>query len=162
MRLTVRTDLAMRILMYCAVNGDRLTRSGEVAAVCNASAHHIAQVVNQLASEGYLRTHRGRSGGVELARSPDAITVGEIFAHFEAELPLTECFDSEGNTCPLSDGCRLRGALINAVAAFYGELEEITLAELVAENMDLETAFSAGGCGAFRRGQSGPAIPANI
>lgn len=141
----------MRVLMYCAVNRHHLTRSSEVAAACNASPHHVAQVVNQLAAQGFLTTHRGRTGGIELARDPDSITIGEVFSEFEAALPLTECFDAEGNTCPLTTGCRLRDALIGAVAAFYRELNHITLEELVQDNINLETAFSGAGCAAIRK-----------
>lgn len=142
----MRTNLAMRVLMYCAVNRDELTRSGDVAIACNASAHHVAQVVNQLATMGYLRTLRGRAGGVKLARHPDTITVGEVFSRFEAELPLTECFDDAGNTCPLVGCCRLRTALIEAQRAFYHALHQVTLEELICGNTGLQDAFAAPNC----------------
>ena len=146
MRLTMRTNLAMRVLMYCAVHPDELVRSGDVASACNASVHHVAQVVNQLATMGYLRTLRGRAGGMKLARKPSGITVGEVFVHFESVLPLTECFDDGGNTCPLTVGCRLRDALIEAQRAFYRVLEGVTLEQLVCDNHSLHHAFSAPGC----------------
>lgn len=157
MRLTVRTNLAMRVLMYCAVNRESLTRSGDVAAACNASVHHVAQVVNQLSARGFLKTHRGRTGGVELAREPDAITVGEVFSLFEGDLPLTECFDDAGNTCPLTQSCRLRDALIDAIGAFYRALDKVTLEELVDDNLDLEMAFSGAQCVSSNRTAS--AVP---
>ncbi|MFV0292425.1 MAG: RrF2 family transcriptional regulator [Paracoccus sp. (in: a-proteobacteria)] len=153
MRLTVRTNLAMRVLMYCAVNRDGLNRSGDMAAACNASTHHVAQVVNQLSARGFLKTHRGRTGGVELGRNAAFITVGEVFSLFEADLPLTECFDESGNTCPLTDGCRLRDALIDAVGAFYRALDQVTLEELVCDNLNLETAFSGARCVSGRAGR---------
>ncbi|MDO5605550.1 MAG: Rrf2 family transcriptional regulator [Paracoccus sp. (in: a-proteobacteria)] len=146
MRLTVRTNLAMRVLMYCAVNRSGLLQSGQVAVACNASAHHVAQVINKLSTKGFLRTHRGRAGGLELAREPRDITVGEVFTQFEGDLPLTECLGESGNTCPLTPACRLRGALIGAVAAFYRALDQITLDELVRDNIDLEAAFSGVAC----------------
>ena len=37
MRLTVRTNLAMRALMFCAINADRTVRKAEIAAACNSS-----------------------------------------------------------------------------------------------------------------------------
>lgn len=156
MRLTMRTNLAMRVLMYCAVNSDGLARSGQVAAACNASVHHVAQVVNQLATLGYLKTWRGRSGGIALARPAAAISVGDVFSHFEAELPLTECFDGQGNTCPLTEGCRLRDALIEAARAFYGVLARLSLEDLVCNNTDLETAFAAPACRPRLGGAAGP------
>lgn len=138
----------MRVLMYCAIRRDQLVRSADMARACNASAHHVAQVVNQLSALGFLHTLRGRAGGVKLARDPVRVTVGEVFEQFEADLPLTECFDEAGNTCPLRAGCRLRGALADAVAAFYAALDKVTLQDLVCDNLDLETLFSAPRCAA--------------
>ena len=132
--------------MYCAVRRDQLVRSGDMARACNASTHHVAQVVNQLAALGFLHTLRGRAGGVKLARDPAGVTVGEVFVLFESELPLTECFDEAGNTCPLRDGCRLRAALSDAVTAFYSSLHEVTLQELVCDNVNLEALFSGPSC----------------
>ena len=60
MRLTTRTNLAMRILMFCGVNQDKVATKGEIARVCHARETHIAQVVNVLAQKGYLATTRGR------------------------------------------------------------------------------------------------------
>ena len=80
MRLTTRTNLAMRTLMFCAANPQRIVRKQEVAATCNASENHLAQVIHLLAQQGFLRTVRGRAGGLTLARPPEAIKVGEKIA----------------------------------------------------------------------------------
>lgn len=62
MRITMRTNLAMRILMFCAVNQDRRVTKADIATGCNSSENYIGQVVNQLARIGYLKTLRGRHG----------------------------------------------------------------------------------------------------
>ncbi|NHF73731.1 RrF2 family transcriptional regulator [Paracoccus xiamenensis] len=158
MRLTMRTNLAMRILMYCAVHPEDLVRSGDVARACNASAHHVAQVVNQLATMGFLHTLRGRAGGMKLARKPETVTVGEVFGLFEAGLPLTECFDDAGNTCPLTAGCRLREALVAAQRAFYCALDKVTLQELICDNPALHNAFASPSCLPRRAGGANMAL----
>ena len=137
MRLTTRTNLASRVLMFCAVNEGRLVRSGEVAETCNASANHIARVVNLLHAGGFIETVRGRTGGLRLAAPPEQISMGEVFRVFEADIPFAECFDPETNTCPLIGTCRLRHALTRALAAFYDELDGLTLADLVEGNCGL-------------------------
>ncbi|WBU60392.1 RrF2 family transcriptional regulator [Paracoccus albus] len=146
MRLTVRTNLAMRVLMYCAIRSGDLVRSADMAEAINASTHHVAQVVNRLSALGYLETLRGRTGGVKLLRDPRTITVGDVFVQFESGVPLTECFDEAGNTCPLLAGCRLRDALIAAVSAFYASLEGVTLHDLVRNNHELQNLFAGHGC----------------
>lgn len=138
MRLTTRTNLAMRALMVCAVNPGRYVRKHEIAAACNASENHLAQVVNALGQLGFADTQRGRAGGLRLGRPMEEITVGEVFRALEAKVPFTECFDDRANTCPLAGSCRLRSALAAALEAFYASLDSITLADLVADNVPLE------------------------
>ncbi len=87
MRLTTRTNLAMRTLMFCAANPGRIVRKQEVAETCNASENHLAQVIHLLAQKGYLKTIRGRSGGLMLGRRAEDIRVGEVFRAFEAGPP---------------------------------------------------------------------------
>ncbi|MGV8952566.1 MAG: RrF2 family transcriptional regulator [Cypionkella sp.] len=136
MRLTTRTNLAMRTLMFCAVNPDKIVRKHEVAEACNASENHLAQVIHLLARHGFLRTLRGRSGGMTLARDADQITVGAVFRVFEAVLPFTDCSEA-ASTCPLRGACRLQCVLNTALEAFYRGLDGVTLAELVDDNAAL-------------------------
>jgi len=138
MRLTTRTNLAMRVLMFCAVNPGRIVRKHEIAEACNASENHLAQVVNTLGQLGFVETLRGRSGGMQLARPMDEIRVGDVFRAFETGVPFAECFDAENNTCPLAACCRLRQALVAALEAFYHALDDLTLNELVDGNTQLE------------------------
>ena len=56
MRLTIRTNLAMRTLMLCAANPGRIVRKHEIAGICNASENHLAQVIHLLAINGFLNT----------------------------------------------------------------------------------------------------------
>ncbi|MDX5592873.1 Rrf2 family transcriptional regulator [Pseudovibrio sp. SPO723] len=142
MRLTTRTNLAMRALMFCAVNEGRIVRKSEMAKACNASENHLAQVVNTLSQTGYLQTVRGRNGGIRLAKAKDHISVGAVFRKFEAHLPLTECFDRDHNTCPLANSCRLPTYLVGALGAFYSYLDGISLADLVNDNVELSTILS--------------------
>lgn len=137
MRITKRTNIAIRLLMYCAAHQDRLVTKAEIADCCNISENHLAQVINQLGQLGILHTQRGRNGGMSLGRSADAIRVGDVFRHIEGTLPISECFADADNTCPLTRACRLKSALAEAAEAFYAALDEITLASLVYGNAEL-------------------------
>ncbi|MAA97852.1 MAG: transcriptional regulator [Stappia sp.] len=137
MRLTIRTNLAARILMVCADNPDRLLKTAEVAAVCNCSTNHAAHVVQRLQADGYVSTMRGRSGGFALARPADKVSMGAVFRLFEAEIPFAECFDEATNTCPLRNTCRLKRYIERALDAFYHELDMVTLRDLVQGNCGL-------------------------
>ncbi|MFC3612345.1 RrF2 family transcriptional regulator [Lutimaribacter marinistellae] len=134
MRITKRTNIAIRLLMYCAAHQDRLVTKSEIAEVCNISENHLAQVINQLSQLDYLNTQRGRNGGMTLARPASQIRIGDVFRSIEGGLPLAECFADADNTCPLTKACRLRVALQDAAVAFYASLDEITLDALVCDN----------------------------
>ncbi|MFP7570026.1 RrF2 family transcriptional regulator [Marivita sp. S2033] len=137
MRVTKRTNIAMRVLMFCAANDGRLVTKAEIAECCNASENHLAQVINQLGQLGFLHTQRGRNGGLSLGRPADEIKIGDVFRVLEAPVPVAECFADVDNTCPLTASCRLRSALTVAVEAFYQSLDPITLDALMCHNHGL-------------------------
>lgn len=139
MRLTTRTNLAMRVLMACGVNEGETIRTPDIAARCNASVNHLLQVVNLLQEFGYVETLRGRNGGLRLARRPVDVVIGDVFRLFESGTPFAECFDADKNTCPLHSCCRLRNVISTALEAFYHELDLITLQDLVKGNCGLQT-----------------------
>ena len=142
MRLTTRTDLALRTLMFCAVNPDRIVRKHEVAERCNVSENHLAQVINGLSHKGFVTTLRGRNGGLKLARPMAEIGVGAVARAFEGGVPVADCFATSRAACPLSPSCRLRDALSRAVAAFYDSLDTLTIADLVECNDGLEAVLA--------------------
>ena len=139
MRLTVRTNLAMRALMFCAINTDRIVRKAEIAEACNSSENHLGVVINMLGQTGFIETARGRNGGIRLKMDPSALSVGQVFRVFEANVPFAECFAGSDNHCPLTSSCRLRGKLSIALEAFYATLDDVTLADLVEDNSGLRT-----------------------
>jgi len=143
LRLTTRTNLAIRALMYCAVHHGQTVRSADIARACNSSANHLAQVINALHAQGFVNASRGRLGGVRLARPPRSINIGAVFRLFEADVPFTECFAPDTNTCPLITACRLRSAIRRALEAFYHEMDLVTLEDLTKGNCMLEEIFVA-------------------
>jgi Rrf2 family nitric oxide-sensitive transcriptional repressor len=133
MRITMRTNLAVRTLMFCAVNPHVTVRKSDIAAACNASEHHLAQVIRKLGHHGFIDATRGRHGGLQLMRPAASINIGSVFRLFEADLPFAECF-SASNTCPLVDVCWLRDAIKDAVDAFYCSLDKVLLSDLIDGN----------------------------
>ncbi|MCD2180187.1 RrF2 family transcriptional regulator [Rhizobium sp. C1] len=137
MRITMRTNLAIRTLMFCAVNAQVNVRKRDIAEACNASENHLGQVIRLLGQHGFVDATRGRGGGVQLLRPASRISIGNVFRLFEADLPFAECFGGSNN-CPLVSVCRLRGAICDAVAAFYRSLDGVFLSDLVEGNKGLE------------------------
>ena len=137
MRLTVRTNLALRTLMFCAVNNGRTVRKAEIAGACAVSENHLAQVIHKLAQAGYVTTVRGRTGGLHLRGDPADVGVGEVVRSFEGCLALTECMEPDRGSCPLRESCVLKDVFFDAQEAFYGALDKWSLADLVDNNEGL-------------------------
>ncbi len=131
MRLLRSTDLALRLLMRLAVLGDAMPTTREVAADMEVPYTHAAKVVAELQHLGLVDARRGRGGGLTLSERGRTASVGAVVRAFEGDGDVVEC---EGeNPCPLSPGCRLRGALRQAQEAFYASLDPLTLADVTAD-----------------------------
>jgi Rrf2 family nitric oxide-sensitive transcriptional repressor len=131
-QLTLYSDYALRTLMYLGSHDDRLISVAEIATAYQVSPHHVAKVAKALARGGFVRAHRGRAGGLQLARSPRTLSIGAVVRYTEPTLDLLECFDRATSTCPLTGACRLERTLHEARGAFLQVLDRTMLSELLA------------------------------
>ncbi len=133
MRLTVYSDYALRILMYLAINSDRLCTIQEVADHYRISKNHLMKVTYGLGLAGFVETVRGRSGGVRLAQKSDEIGIGDVIRSTEEDFKLVECFDLQKNECVITGRCKLARILDEALDAYLQMLDRYTLADLASE-----------------------------
>ena len=130
MRLTVYADYSLRVLIYVAVQQERLATIAEISEAYGISRNHLMKAVHQLGRLGYLRNVRGRRGGIELARPPAQINLGAVVRDVEDDLALVPCLDPDDASCPIQGSCRLQGVLGEALRAFFAVLDRYTLADL--------------------------------
>ncbi|MCP3782101.1 MULTISPECIES: Rrf2 family transcriptional regulator [Micromonospora] len=126
MKLNRSTDMALRIAMLTAASPARTTVD-ELATQLALPRSHVAKVVQRLQRLGVLVTIRGRSGGVTFAEHAGELTVGHVVRAFEGDDEVVNC---EQPACPLVAGCRLRGELRRAQAAFLAVLDGVRLGDL--------------------------------
>lgn len=131
MRLTLFTDYSLRTLMYLAALDGKPANIQEIADHYGISKNHMLKVVRRLAKERFIRTQRGRMGGLRLARSPGEIGVGEVVRRTEETLAIAECMNSGVHNCLLDDLCRLRGVFNEAQTNFLRTLDRYTVADLM-------------------------------
>ena len=134
MRLTLYTDLSLRLLMYLAVKPDGSATIQEVAGRYGVSRNHLMKVAQRLGSGGFLQTVRGRGGGLRLGKPANAIVLGDVVRTTEEDFRLVECFEPGQSTCVLLPRCRLKKALSEALDAYLAVLDAHTLADLTASN----------------------------
>jgi Rrf2 family protein len=90
----------------------------------------LTKIVAQLAGYGFLRTQRGKGGGIMLSRNPAQINLLEVIEVFEGRLRSTSCTSSE-DFCCLIKGCAIRGLWTGAEDSLRNYLGGFTLADLV-------------------------------
>ncbi len=137
MKLTSYTNYALRTLQLAAVHHPALVRVEDVASIHSLAKPHVRKVVHELGRAGLLETQRGRNGGFRLALPAESIVVGDVVRLTEVSLDVVECFNPETNTCPLIGVCKLSRAMQQATAAFMSVLDDLTLADISSNRVQL-------------------------
>jgi Rrf2 family nitric oxide-sensitive transcriptional repressor len=130
MQLTRYTDYSLRVLMYLAVHPERLATITEISDAYDISRNHLVKVVHELGTLGFIKTQRGKQGGIRLARAPTEINIGEVVRRVEKNLDIVNCNDP---ACPILPACDLRDVLFEARDAFLRVLDSYTLDDLTAQ-----------------------------
>lgn len=128
MQLSRFTDYSLRVLLYLAINDGRRSTLHEIADFYPISVEHLRKVVHELSRSGYINTYQGKNGGMELARHPTKITIGDVIKHFEGHTSFIDC---DRLSCKLATVCTLKSVLMIGQEALYDKLNEFTLADLI-------------------------------
>ncbi|GMR08422.1 MAG: Rrf2 family transcriptional regulator [Gammaproteobacteria bacterium] len=137
MQLTRHTDFSLRVLIFLSLqDNNSLVTIDDVAAHFNVLKNHLTKVVHQLAKHGYVKTVRGKHGGICLAQLPASICLSEIIQAMEANIEVINCREP---ACPLVDHCELKGILNEAQHAFFTTLEKYTLADIARQPQEIKT-----------------------
>lgn len=123
MQLTQHTDFGLRLLIVLTRMEGGPISLPSFAADQRLSYNHVSKVAQALVRAGFIRSLRGRNGGVALARPPADITVGEVVRALEPGMRMADCAN-----CELRLGCETSSVLAEAVAAFLAVLDRTTLA----------------------------------
>jgi Rrf2 family nitric oxide-sensitive transcriptional repressor len=116
--------------MYCALHAGQVVRIEDIANAFGISKAHLLKSAREMGQLGYLKTMRGRSGGVQLGMAPERIVIGEVVRALEGASEVVECFNPATNTCPLIGECQLTGLFKRGLEAFFSELDNVTLADV--------------------------------
>ena len=139
MQLTKFTDYSLRVLIAVGVHGDEGLTIGQIAEQFGISKNHLMKVVQRLSSAGYVKTVRGRGGGLRLAVAPQSIGLGKLVRETEPDFFAVPCLDeSRPDVCPIIPACVLKRALQRGVREFLHVLDEYTLADLIAPSRKLK------------------------
>ncbi|MGV8967806.1 MAG: RrF2 family transcriptional regulator [Cellulomonas sp.] len=133
MRINAFSDVSLRVLILLAAApvapGSDVMTSKALSVAVGTPYHHVTKIVARLRELDLIEVTRGRAGGVRISPAGRQVTVGWVLRTLETRTDVADC-ETPNGACPLLDGCGLRGALGRARAAFYAELEDVTISSL--------------------------------
>ena len=132
MQLHIRTDYAVRIVLYAAQQG-RVVSSGEISASMAVPRSMIAKIGNRLSDAGILTAKRGQAGGFALARHPTEISMGDVIRAMEG-IHLNRCLEPD-HFCSrgAAEACPVRAFYAQVQADLDAALSRKTIASLLGD-----------------------------
>lgn len=104
--------------MAVIARSEELQSTGKIAKIIGASENHLSKVLQRLTKANFITSIRGPKGGFKLVRTPEEITLLDIYEVIEGKAEVKKCLVS-GNSCPF--GHCIFGNLNNK---FYSEFVE--------------------------------------
>lgn len=137
MQLTQFSDYGLRVLTYLGLRKERSSIK-EVSLALRLPENHMAVIIHRLSRLGYVRTMRGRGGGILLAANPADINIGSVVEQLEPNFRIAECLDRATNTCHFIPACRIRDYFADAAGAFLNVLNQHSLEDVLANRSALK------------------------
>jgi Rrf2 family protein len=131
--------------LHCGVTltaADRPVPATRLAELHEVSSSYLAKQLQALSRAGLIRSVQGHSGGYELSRSPDQITVRQVVEAVDGPLPAFVCTEirQRGPLAVPADGCEkpcaISRAMTTADEAWRAALGAVTIADLARELAD--------------------------
>jgi len=138
MRLTSFSDYSLRLLILCASRAPELVTIADAATIYGISRNHLMKVANELSRGGFLRSVRGRNGGLHLARPAEEISIGKVVRLMEGSGDFVECFVPGQNSCVIAPACGLKFLFATALEDFFRRLDDATLADVIRKPAQLK------------------------
>jgi len=106
MKVSDAASLALHAAAYLAGREGERVATSRIAEALTVSAAHLAKVLGRLERAGLVRGRRGPTGGFELARSTDRVTLRDVYEAVEGPLKSDRCLLGESvckGRCMLGD-----------------------------------------------------------
>ncbi len=131
-RLNRLTDYGVVVLSQMSRNPNDLRTAPQISRQTGVPLPTVAKLLNALAHEDLIESHRGAAGGYTLSRPAAEISVAEVIQALEGPIALTACVEGSEDECGVEALCPMRGNWDRVNKAIYGALSEVTLADMAA------------------------------
>jgi Rrf2 family protein len=87
--------LGLHAMVLLANGHDGPLTTGEIARRLGVSPNHLSKVLQRLVKLGLVGSVRGRSGGYQLARPANRVSLADIYEAIDGPISTTECLLTE-------------------------------------------------------------------
>ncbi|MFV1464836.1 MULTISPECIES: RrF2 family transcriptional regulator [unclassified Phaeobacter] len=126
MKLNLKTDYALRLLILLGSRPEQMFEIETLSRMHQLPVSSVMKIISELVRHGYIRSIRGRSGGVQMNMDPAAIRLGDVVQAMGEPMEIVDC-----SNCLLVGNCRLKGVLCEAAQAFAEVLMKYRLGDLI-------------------------------
>jgi len=138
MKLSLKGEYALRALLVLGLHhGGGVVSISEISREQNIPKRFLEQILNDLKSAGVVQSRRGISGGYQLAREPEDISLAEVVRHIEGALAPISCVSEqfyEKCSCPDESRCAIRSVMKEIRDAVVRLAQRISLADICARS----------------------------
>lgn len=128
MKIPVKIRYGIRMLVVLSKSRKRVTTQ-KLSKILGISSLYIRQITIPLEKRGFIKSFRGKNGGLVLAKSPDKIKIMSLFNAYNENLNLSGCIDSPG-ICDKTKDCETRKLIIKMSNLLKDFLRGITIKDL--------------------------------
>lgn len=125
MKRNSRLSLALHTLGHMAGSPDRVRTSAEIAEHAGTNPVVVRRVLGHLRKAGLLIAEKGHAGGWRLARSPEDITLADVYLALDERLVPAADPDDHAD-------CKVEDALHRRVSGVMEEIEQSLVQRLAA------------------------------
>lgn len=128
MKVSAKTEYACLAMLELAAHygSNEPVRIRTIADEHGIPSRFLVQILLQLKGAGYVASTRGASGGYQLVKPPDEISLGEVMAVIEGQDPEVSNTNSKSPTAQV-----LKETWREVAQVEYDTLRSITFADLV-------------------------------
>ncbi len=148
MKVSFKGDYALKIILDLALSyGQAWSQMKDIAGRQDIPLKFLEQIVLALKAAGYLRTSRGRGGGIALAKAPERITLGEVIRLIDGPTSPIACVSTSGyRPCGFETRCAFNAVFQDVKERVNAVLDHTTLREMADRTRQLVQGRSADYC----------------
>lgn len=137
MKFSTKGTYGLRAVVELAARyGEGPVSLSAVAAEQGISEAYLEQLMRSLKAAGIVFTARGKTGGYQLKREPQSISVREVLEALEGSTSVVDCVGADANVCKKACTCSARPLFLKLQSRINAVLEETTIGELTEDHIE--------------------------